>query len=103
MQEIKRIQKMEMALDEVATAHKALVAALTEFAVKQDQLAEQSSYYGSQDYHHDLAMDENGQLPSDLKRGVLSQDTVYDLITDLRSLADEMHRVADGIIGNITK
>ncbi len=103
MQEIKRIQKMEMALDEVATAHKALAAALTEFAVKQDQLAELSSYYGSQDYHHDLAMDENGQLPSDLKRGVLSQDTVYDLITDLRSLADEMHRVADGIIGNITK
>lgn len=103
MQEIKRIQKMEQALDEIATTHNALAAALTEFSAKQEQLAELSSYYGSQDYHHDLAMDENGQLPSDLKRGVLSQDTVYDLITDLRSLADEMHRVADGIIDNLSK
>ena len=103
MQEIKRIQKMEQALDEVATVHKALVAALTEFSSKQEQLAELSNYYGSQDYHHDLTMDENGQLPSDLKRGVLSQDTVYDLITDLHELADDMHRVADGIIGNISK
>ena len=103
MQEIKRIQEMEQALDDVATAHKALAAALADFSSKQEQLAELSNYYGSQDYHHDLAIDENGQLPSDLKRGVLSQDTVYDLITDLRSLADEMHRVADGIIGNITK
>ncbi|MBQ9241666.1 MAG: DUF4298 domain-containing protein [Proteobacteria bacterium] len=103
MQEIKRIQKMEQALDEIATAHNALAAALTEFAVKQDQLAELSSYYGSQDYHHDLVMDENGQLPSDLKRGVLSQDTVYDLLIDLHELANEMHRVADGIIDNLSK
>lgn len=103
MQEIKRIQKMEMALDEVATAHNALAAALTEFSAKQEQLAELSSYYGSQDYHHDLVMDENGQLPSDLKRGVLSQDTVYDLLIDLHELANEMHRVADGIIDNLSK
>lgn len=98
MSEIERIQKMELALDEVTAAYKGLSVSLAGFSSKLGQLRALSAYYGSEAYHHDLAMDEGGQLPSGLKRGVLSQDAVYDLLMDLRELADEMHAVADAII-----
>ena len=31
---------------------------------------------------HDYELDENGALPKELKRGVLSQDALYDLLCD---------------------
>ena len=39
-----------------------------------------SDYYGSAAWKRDFAADEAGLLPQDLKRGVLSEDGVYDLI-----------------------
>lgn len=39
-----------------------------------------SEYYGSAAWKRDFAADEAGLLPQDLKRGVLSEDGVYDLI-----------------------
>ena len=39
-------------------------------------------YYGSDRWHADRALEERGALPDDLKRGVLSEDAVYDLITE---------------------
>ena len=39
-------------------------------------------YYTSGDWRTDYEADEAGELPADLKRGVLSQDGVYDLLAD---------------------
>ena len=39
-------------------------------------------YYTSGEWRNDYEADEAGLLPSDLKRGVLSQDGVYDLLTE---------------------
>ena len=39
-----------------------------------------SEYYGSPAWRRDLASDEAGLLPKDLKRGVLSEDGIYDLL-----------------------
>ena len=39
-----------------------------------------SDYYGSPAWKRDLASDEAGLLPKDLKRGVLSEDGIYDLL-----------------------
>ena len=41
----------------------------------------------------DYADDEAGKLPRDLKRGVLSEDGVYDLITENRELLVRMLRL----------
>lgn len=45
-------------------------------------------YYGSviwfQDYNTDLA----GELPADLKRGVLTEDGIYDVLMDYQELPD---------------
>ena len=37
-------------------------------------------YYTSGQWREDYEADENGELPPDLKRGVLSQDALYDLL-----------------------
>ena len=42
--------------------------------------------------HDDFEADEEGKLPADLKRGVLSEDAVYDLITEHRELMAGMQR-----------
>lgn len=41
-------------------------------------------YYTSDRWKQDYAADEQGLLPADLKRGVLSQDGVHDLLTRLK-------------------
>ena len=52
-------------------------------AVEED-VAELSKYYGSELWKQDLAADEAGNLPSDLKRGVLSEDGIWNLLSDYR-------------------
>lgn len=40
-------------------------------------------YYTSGEWRADYEADEAGEFPPELKRGVLSQDAVYDLLTEL--------------------
>ncbi len=41
-------------------------------------------YYREGEWQHDYDADQQGLLPRDLKRGVLSQDGLYDLLWELR-------------------
>ena len=41
-------------------------------------------YYEGGQWLHDYRLDEAGLLPRHLKRGVLSEDGVYDLLTELQ-------------------
>ena len=52
-------------------------------AIKED-IAELSKYYGSELWKLDFAADEAGKLPQDLKRGVLSEDGIWNLLSDYR-------------------
>ena len=52
-------------------------------AIKED-VAELSKYYDSELWKQDFAADEAGDLPSDLKRGVLSEDGIWNLLSDYR-------------------
>lgn len=45
-----------------------------------DKLRELARYYSSDEWKRDLATDEAGLLPKDLRRGVLSEDGIYDLL-----------------------
>jgi hypothetical protein len=54
-------------------------------AVK-DDIAELSKYYGSELWKKDYAADEAGNLPPDLKRGVLSEDGIWNLLADYREI-----------------
>lgn len=90
---IKRIQEMEQYLDESRRAADALAEALTSYEAARKGYKKLSDYYGSARWMGDYEADEAGKLPADLKRGVLSEDAVFDLITDNHDLVTRMMRV----------
>lgn len=47
-----------------------------------EALAQLEAYYSSGQWLEDYEADERGELPPDLKRGVLSQDALYDLLEE---------------------
>ena len=77
---VKRITEMEEILDEARKRVHALEEALEGFEEYQDKIRELDRYYTGKDWKSDYAMDEKGELPAGLKRGVLSEDAVYDLL-----------------------
>ena len=54
-------------------------------AIKED-VAELSKYYSGELWKQDFAADETGKLPPDLKRGVLSEDGIWNLLSDYRDI-----------------
>ena len=90
MENIKRIQEMEGCLESSHKAVEELCAALTAYENVQKDLKKLSDYYGSTAWMEDYESDEAGRLPKDLKRGVLSEDTVYDLLGTNHELCTRM-------------
>ena len=58
-------------------------------AIKED-IAILDEYYGSEVWRQDLADDEAGRLPKGLKRGVLSEDGIWNLLSDYRELPNKL-------------
>ena len=81
---------MEAILDEAKSAVQELNAALEKYAGLQDKIAELIEYYEGPDWRKDFEDDENGKLPADLKRGVLSEDAVYNFLADNQELLHRM-------------
>lgn len=48
------------------------------------------NYYYSDQRREDLEDDQQGKLPEDLNRGVLSEDAIYNLYVDYRNVSLEM-------------
>ena len=90
MEQIERIKAMERCLDRASQAVMRLSAALDEYEASQDALRQLSDYYGSDAWKQDFADDSKGRLPPDLKRGVLSEDAVWNLLEDVRDLKERM-------------
>ena len=81
---IERIKWMEQRYNNALAAIKDGTAVSLK-AVKED-VAELSKYYGSELWKQDFAADEAGKLPPDLKRGVLSEDGIWNLLSDYRDV-----------------
>ena len=90
MEQIKRIQEMERCLDASEKAIRELSEALSAFEEVQPLYEKLSDYYGSDLWMQDYEDDEAGKLPQDQKRGVLSEDALYDLITENREVMVRM-------------
>ena len=91
MEQIERITYMEQILDEATEALYSLSEALEKYSAVQDKLQELISYYSSEQWRQDFDDDSAGKIPCDLKRGVLSEDAVYNLLTDVTRLEDQMN------------
>ena len=75
---------MESVFDEVQNALAEGVD--IEDALLQEKIEILIQYYESEQWKNDYFADERGELPADLKRGVLSEDGVYNLLNDIDSL-----------------
>ncbi|MBP3239810.1 MAG: DUF4298 domain-containing protein [Oribacterium sp.] len=71
---------MEAIYQKATTTLKALEANIFELQHMQDDLQKLSDYYGNKQWRKDFEADEQGLYPEDLKRGVLSEDGVYNLL-----------------------
>ena len=100
--QIERIAQMEQRLDASEEVLRKLTDALDAYDQNQKELKKLMDYYGSSRWMKDFQDDEAGKLPKDLKRGVLSEDELYDLILDHRDAVLTMSRlVADAIAGRM--
>lgn len=91
--QIERISKMEQRMERASTAVMELSAALDKYEEAQEAIAALSEYYDSNDWKQDFADDEAGKLPKDLKRGVLSEDGIWNLLADNRELMDRLREM----------
>lgn len=89
-----RIKEMEQCLDQATEALAQTEAALNAFKAAQPAIAMLEAYLGSDDWRKDLAADERGLLPPDLKRGVLSEDGIWNLLERNRELLQQMQVLA---------
>ena len=79
---------MEQHLDAAKAAVDTLAEALDGFEAAQPSFSALSEYYGSAVWQQDFAADEAGQLPRDLKRGVLSEDGIWNVLEAWRELKE---------------
>ena len=93
MEQAERIRQMEQRLDRASAAVMELSAALDKYEAAQEALQVLDEYYGSDEWKQDYADDEVGRLPKDLKRGVLSEDGIWNLLSDNRSLMERMQEL----------
>ena len=83
---IERIKQMELRLDKVTAAMIELLAALEKYEAVQKDIKVLDEYYVSKEWKKDFSDDEAGRLPADLKRGVLSEDAIWNLLSNAREL-----------------
>ena len=100
MEQIERIQHYEQLLDRVAPVLGNLEAALDAFDGIQDDVKELGAYYEDDDWREDFEADEAGKLPADLKRGVLSEDGIYDVLSAHYSLTVRLLDTVSTILKN---
>ncbi len=101
MKQVERIKAMEQHLDRVSQAVLKLSSALDEYAEAQEALRELEVYYSSDEWKQDFADDEVGLLPKDLKRGVLSEDAIWNVLEDSRNLNTRMEEVLNKQFPNL--
>lgn len=82
MDQLERIKYMEQALDDSLQAVAALESALDQYRAIIERYRELIGYYEGGLWLRDFEDDCAGKLPADLKRGVLSEDGVYNLLSD---------------------
>lgn len=95
---IMRIQEMERRLEEATAAVGQMEEAVERYEAAQEAMERLAGYLGSEEWRRDFADDERGVLPQDLKRGVLSEDGIWNLLDNNRELAIKMQELSDKIL-----
>jgi len=86
MEQTERIKEMEQRMNRASMAVMGLSAALDQFEAAKNDIDTLNTYYGSSEWKEDFDADQQSLLPKDLKRGVLSEDGLWNLLEDYREL-----------------
>ena len=88
MKRVERIAYYEDLFDRSEAAVSKMAEALSDFTAAQKDIKKLERYYTGGQWRADFEADEAGKLPPDLKRGVLSEDGVFDLLSANDALKD---------------
>ena len=83
---ITRVCQMESYLDDVLQAMNTCPETVKNNPAIREKIQVLKNYYESGLWLADYEWDERGELPDTLKRGVLSQDTLYDLLNEIENI-----------------
>lgn len=93
---IERISLMEDRFDELARILGELDRVTGEFEDFKSAFDALKDYMESGAWQEDYEADEAGQIPADLKRGVLSEDSLYNLLHDAEQTIAKALKVLGG-------
>ncbi len=79
---LRRIARMEDIYDRGVEAVEALLRAAEQYTALKPELEALESYYLGKLWMEDFFADRAGEIPRDMKRGILTEDAIYDLLTD---------------------
>lgn len=85
-EQVTRIRQMERKFVQAFSAVRRLSAALEKYVAAQESIKALNDYYSSKEWRQDFEDDEAGLLPDGLKRGVLSEDGIWNLLSDCQEL-----------------
>ena len=81
---IERISQMEVYFDTLQKAFFENPSSLMNSPVLSEMLQQLTQYYESKEWLEDFECDERGELPCELKRGVLSEDGLYNFLSEIK-------------------
>jgi len=84
------IYAMESILDKATQKMDVLEKKIEEYEAFQSEIRKLEAYYTSQQWKDDYAMDEAGAFPEKLRRGVLSQDGIWNMLERNRELTQRL-------------
>lgn len=90
MNQIERIRLMEDKADKVRSAIEELEPAAKKYKEILQDVKDLERYYETI-WREDFEDDEKGKFPPDLKRGILSEDTLYNLLTDFDEIKKQFN------------
>lgn len=86
--DFKHISYMENLFDEILSAQSALERSIENYKRLQPKVRELEQYYSGKQWRDDFSMDERGEIPADVKRGVLSEDGIYNMLERNREILE---------------
>ena len=95
MEQVERIRHMENILDQTETVLAQVRTALEQYQELESSLNELEDYYSNGQWSVDFQDDSAGKLPPNLKRGVLSEDGVWNMLVERDSLLYQMEKIVE--------
>lgn len=79
---VRRIRRMEQLFDDLLDLP---LATIRQSVREKRKLRKLTRYYESRIWREDFERDERGELPAALKRGVLSEDGLYNFLSSIKT------------------